>query len=51
MRLRRLARWTAGLVAAAAFGVAAILGVSAANADETDTPTDNSVETNANEWD
>lgn len=39
MRARRLARWLAGLVAVAAFGVAAILGITAANADVTAEPT------------
>jgi hypothetical protein len=38
MRARRLALWATGLVAAAAFGVAAIFGITAASAGETADP-------------
>lgn len=53
MRVRRLARWTTGLVAAAAFGAAAILGVTAASADEIGepTPAEDARTGNADSWD
>lgn len=52
MRVRRVARWLAGLVAVTAFGVASVLGINAASADETtDPPASNGVGVESDHWD